>query len=187
MFNGFCTDEQRTPDGIRSGFIVRDLVSGATCPLATIELYQFRLIIAIWILNWKPVGPAPTLGKYYVQLERFESLVLPMLEAAAASSEPCVFFCDEIGSMELKSPRFFPAVRKLLDCSGVRVVGTLPARGKLPPAVVDILQRNDVQIFQISQNNRGDLPGVIVNHLEDKASLQIQTTAQLRPEMNKEF
>ncbi|XP_055328137.1 cancer-related nucleoside-triphosphatase homolog isoform X2 [Paramacrobiotus metropolitanus] len=172
MFNGFCTDEQRTPDGIRSGFIVRDLVSGATCPLATIE---------------KPVGPAPTLGKYYVQLERFESLVLPMLEAAAASSEPCVFFCDEIGSMELKSPRFFPAVRKLLDCSGVRVVGTLPARGKLPPAVVDILQRNDVQIFQISQNNRGDLPGVIVNHLEDKASLQIQTTAQLRPEMNKEF
>ncbi|MEM2538511.1 MAG: NTPase, partial [Candidatus Methanomethylicia archaeon] len=72
--------------GVRVGFKVLDLISGKEGLLAHVK-YSSPF----------------TVGKYFVQLESFESVAIPALEDALNNADVIIF--DEIGPMELKSKK----------------------------------------------------------------------------------
>ncbi|XP_032696998.1 cancer-related nucleoside-triphosphatase [Lontra canadensis] len=99
-------------------------------------------------------------GQYVVDLTSFEHLALPVLRDAGSSGGPehrvCVI--DEIGKMELFSQPFLRAVRQTLATPGTVVLGTIPIpKGKPLALVEEIRNRNDVQVFSVTKENRNHL------------------------------
>lgn len=91
--------------GVRCGFEILDLASGARGILASID---------------QPTGPS--VGKYRVNLHDLEKVGV---KAILNALEGCdVVVIDEVGPMELYSEAFKEAVRKSLD-SGKLVLGTV--------------------------------------------------------------
>lgn len=100
---GFYTEEVRQ-NGLRIGFDIVTL-EGHRAPLARVGL-----------------APAPMVGKYGVDVASLEEVAVPALWRAMESGATVVV--DEIGKMELTSPKFREAVQALLD-SGRRLLGTI--------------------------------------------------------------
>ncbi len=88
---GGCTTAERRSKGVRVGFEVRDLTTGAVGELATAT---GRL--------------GPRVGRYRVNLNDLSRVGAAGLLRAASSSELIVV--DEVGPMELVSPEFRKAV-----------------------------------------------------------------------------
>jgi nucleoside-triphosphatase len=134
---GFTTEEMR--DGRRRvGFAVES-VSGDRAILAHIEL----------------PGP-PRVGKYGVDLEAFEGIALPTLDAAAHD----VVVVDELGKMELASARFRGAVTALLH-GDASVVATVHAYRH--PFTDELKRRKDAVLFRVTAANRDALPLRVAN------------------------
>jgi nucleoside-triphosphatase len=129
---GFTTEELR--EGRRRvGFFVESL-EGPREILAHVEL----------------PGP-PRVGRYGVDLEAFERVALPALEAPRAD----VVLIDELGKMELASAAFRAAVEELLD-KPVALAATLQvARHPLTDRLRD---RPDVEVIRLTVGNRDELP-----------------------------
>lgn len=89
-------------------------------------------------------------GRYGVDVAAFERLVLSELTRPAD-----VFLIDEIGKMECFSCRFTDAVRRLLG-SPSAVVATVAASGG--GFIAEVKARPDVEVFQVTHENRNDLP-----------------------------
>uniref|UniRef100_A0ABI7Y8U7 Nucleoside-triphosphatase, cancer-related n=1 Tax=Felis catus TaxID=9685 RepID=A0ABI7Y8U7_FELCA len=99
-------------------------------------------------------------GQYVVDLTSFEQLALPVLRNAGSGSGPGQRVCviDEIGKMELFSQPFIQAVRQTLSTPGTVVLGTIPVpKGKPLALVEEIRNRNDVQVFSVTKENRNRL------------------------------
>ncbi|VFV36169.1 nucleoside-triphosphatase c1orf57, partial [Lynx pardinus] len=99
-------------------------------------------------------------GQYVVDLTSFEQLALPVLRNAGPGSGPGQRVCviDEIGKMELFSQPFIQAVRQTLSTPGTVVLGTIPVpKGKPLALVEEIRNRNDVQVFSVTKENRNRL------------------------------
>ena len=90
---GFITVETRHK-GSRTGFEIHTL-DGRRVRLSHVSIQSSRRV-----------------GKYGVDVEAFERLALPSLQA---SSPKDLIFIDEIGKMECFSDRFKQAVRAVLD------------------------------------------------------------------------
>lgn len=99
----------------------------------------------------------PRVGRYGVDVEAFEALVLPELSRPAD-----LVVIDEIGKMECLSERFVEAVRALFE-RPVAIVATVAVRG--PGLIAEVKRRPDVTIETVTRENRDALPGKIAGLL----------------------
>jgi nucleoside-triphosphatase len=105
---GGCTTSEKKSGGARVGFEVKDLTTGRTGQLASVES-KF----------------GPRVGKYRVNLTDLARVGAAGLESAAASSEIVVI--DEVGPMELVSPEFRRAVQRCI-ASGKPILAVVHER-----------------------------------------------------------
>ena len=131
---GFTTEEVRV-GGTRRGFRILTL-DGREGILADVGLRT----------QWR-------VSKYYVDVEGFERLVCPILEAAVDEAD--VVLVDEIGKMECFSARFCDAVELLADAS-TPLVATIAAHGR--GLIAAMKQRPDVQLLTLTHENRDEIP-----------------------------
>jgi nucleoside-triphosphatase len=129
--SGFLTREIRK-EGRRVGFEI-ETFGGEKSLLAHVDIK----------------GP-PRVGRYGVDLEEFERVALPALEAPAT-----VVLIDELGKMELASERFQSKVLTLFE-GGVPIVATVHTfRHPFTDALKD---RPDVSTVRLTRANRASLP-----------------------------
>ena len=140
---GMVTSEFRT-DGERDGFVINNLSSGTVGWLARINQ------------NY-----GPQIGKYRVCLEDLESVGVKAILDAIVSSD--VIVIDEVGPMELFSASFEDAVLKALE-SGKPVLGTIHRRAT-HPLVLAIKNRVDSEIFEVTMDNRNELPALVTQEI----------------------
>ena len=139
--NGFYTEEERVA-GIRTGFLMRT-VDGRKGYLAHQDLpSDFRI------------------RRYGVNIENIETIAVP-------SITPCgknVIILDEIGKMECFSESFKRAARAALD-SRNPVIGTITLGGD--EFILRIKNRDDIQIHEVTPDNRDMLPAMIIKILAE--------------------
>jgi nucleoside-triphosphatase len=140
---GFVTAEMRH-GGARKGFRVQRF-DGTEAVLAHVEIRS-----------------AQRVGKYGVDVDAFERVALPALDVGR---EPVLHLVDEIGKMECCSRRFVEAMRAVLD-SGDSVVATVAAKGG--GFVAEVKDRADVQVWEVTRDNRDALPRRIAEAVQGK-------------------
>ena len=98
----------------------------------------------------------PKVGKYEVHVEEFDRLVLPQIDPDATAAE--LYVIDEIGKMELMSPRFRAGLIDLL-ARPTHLFATIAKSGK--GFLEQIKSRNDVELLEVNYQNRDRLPRAI--------------------------
>lgn len=101
-------------------------------------------------------GP-PRVGRYGVDLDEFERLALPALEAPAS-----VVLIDELGKMELASERFREAVLTLFE-GAVPIVATVHTFRH--PFTDELKARPEVSTIRLTVANRDSLPDELAQRL----------------------
>jgi nucleoside-triphosphatase len=137
--SGFTTEEIREK-GRRVGFAVESL-DGERDTLAHVDL----------------PGP-PRVARYGVDLEAFERIALPALEASSAD----VVLIDELGKMELASESFRTAVEQLFDKPGALAATLQVARH---PFTDELRRRPGVEVIRLTAANRDTLPAELAGRL----------------------
>jgi len=136
---GFTTEEMR--EGARRvGFAIESL-SGERSVLAHVDF----------------PGP-PKVSRYGVDLDAFERVALSSLAAPRGE----VVVIDELGKMELSSDAFCERVKELFD-SDVDIVASV-LRGR-HPLTDSLKRRSDIEVIEVSQDNRAELPELIAARL----------------------
>ena len=138
---GFYTEEKRH-QGQRIGFKIITL-DGQEGTLASIG------------------RTAPTIGRYTVHVEEFEKLMLSQLDTEITRAE--LYVIDEIGKMELLSRKFRNKVIDLL-AQPSNLLGTIAKKGK--GFIEQIKDRNDIEIIEITRDNRDQLPDQIARKIK---------------------
>ena len=142
---GFCTREVRA-EGRRTGF----------------ELVTLDGKIAFLATQDPDVAldrPAP-FGRYRVNLDAIDALGVPALLDALERCQ--IVVVDEIGPMEILSPRFRGAILRILE-SEAAVVGAIVLR---PHPFADRVKAHPrVAVRHITRDNRDDLPRLILSEL----------------------
>ncbi len=151
---GFITREVRRA-GRRMGFVV-ETFSGRRAWLARVGRGgRFRV------------------GRYRVDLDAFEEVVLPELDLSDAARETLVVL-DEIGPMELFSNAFRQALRRIFD-GPWDVLATVVQR---PHPFADALKaRPDVVLLTVTRENREALVEEVARRLSRAASSSARGTA----------
>lgn len=105
----------------------------------------------------------PRVGRYHVDVPAFEAVGVAALEAATAGADLIVV--DEIGKMELCSPRFVPALEAAL-ASPKPILGTIL---QAPHPWVDGLRRRPtVELYRLTERNREDLKDALLARLRSE-------------------
>lgn len=138
---GFTTGELRDAAGRRLGFRITTL-DGREGELARV--------------GWPS---AVHVGRYGVNVEGFERLVLPEL----ARRDVDLLVVDEIGKMECASARFRRAVEDVLDAP-VNVLATLGAAQQ--SFFQALRERPDVELFNLSERNREAMAAELAARLQ---------------------
>jgi len=94
----------------------------------------------------------PCVGRYRVDVERLDAVGVAALERATAEADLVVV--DEIGKMELCSPRFLPALEAAL-ASPKPVLATILAASH--PLLDPLKWRPDIELYRLTTKNRDDL------------------------------
>lgn len=142
-----CPEMRR--NGVRVGFRIVDVGSGMS-----------------GVLSQVGVGSGPRVGKYIVNLRGLEEVGVGALDTAVKESD--VVLIDEVGPMEMQSRPFQEAVLRTL-ASLKSIVGILHWRME-HPVVSAIKARNDVEILEVTPQNRDFLPSEIVKKLAREVS-----------------
>jgi nucleoside-triphosphatase len=142
---GFYTQELRA-GGRRTGF---ELVT----------LTGERTLLATRDRDTVLARPAP-FGRYRVDLEAIEAVGVPALLEALERGQ--VIVVDEIGPMEILSPRFREAILRILD-SEAAVVGAIMLRSQ--PFADRVKTHPRARVWTITIANRDELPGEILAEL----------------------
>ncbi|MDI9644776.1 MAG: NTPase [Candidatus Verstraetearchaeota archaeon] len=144
---GMVTKEVRSRvTGARVGFELEDLATGRRGWLARAQ-----------------AGPGPKIGRYLVDIRALEGVGASAVLDAAARSE--VIAVDEIGPMELLSGAFRSAVVAAVE-SGKPLIATVHFRST-DPLVVSLKERCDAELFAVSVDNRGSMPGIISDRISE--------------------
>jgi len=103
----------------------------------------------------------PTVGRYSVHLEEFEKLILPRLDPETSPAD--LYVIDEIGKMELLSSKFR---NKLIDLLArpSNIFATIAKKGK--GFIEQLKARNDIELIEVTRENRDRLVGEIVRRIE---------------------
>ncbi len=135
---GFYTEEVRAA-GRREGFALVTL-DGCRATLASVRIR----------------GPH-RVSRYGVDVQALESVGLPALEEAAAGAKLLVV--DEIGKMELLSPRFREAVLRALDAGGPVLASIMLSRHPFADA---LKARDDIRLIRLTPDTRERVLGEVV-------------------------
>jgi nucleoside-triphosphatase len=147
---GFYTEEVRTKDGskksTRIGFDIVSVDHKTRATLARVmpEGVQSR---------------GPKVSKYTVDVNSFELNALPLINHSG--SEMSIIVIDEIGKMELFSHRFKTQILKLFESSFVTLLCTVPINSI--PFVDSLKSRADVEIVEVTRENRDDLANSLLD------------------------
>ena len=126
---GFYTEEIRT-GGTRQGFRIVSL-NGQDATLSHVDFPgRYRV------------------SKYGVNVQNLDNVGVTAIERAIEESDLIVI--DEIGKMELFSPRFREAVLKAID-SGKKVLGTVMLSPN--PFADDVKRRPEVKVIELTRAN----------------------------------
>jgi len=143
---GFYTEEIRT-GGIRQGFRIVTL-DGQEAILAHVGIsspYQ--------------------VSKYRVDTDSLNRVGVSTLRQALKESDLIVI--DEIGKMELLSPRFKEAVTQAIN-SGKKVLGTIMLN---PHPFADEIKRHpEVEVLQITRDNRTEVMKKVLDWLTERVN-----------------
>jgi nucleoside-triphosphatase len=139
---GFYTEEIRER-GIRKGFELVDLGG------------QRNLLSHIRIKSPYRVG------KYGVDVIRFNEF-LDTVDFLAKKTDFVVV--DEIGKMECQSEKFTSLMRQILE-SDKKVIATIARKGG--GLIAEIKNRSDIQLFELTLENRDRLASEIVRAITD--------------------
>ena len=134
--HGFYTEEEKIGDK-RVGFLMRTL-DGESGYLAHQDIKSDFHI-----------------RRYGVSIENIETIAI--LAITPVNND--IIILDEIGKMECFSQRFKEAASKALDSANI-VVGTITFGGT--DFILQVKQRNDVEIIEVSFKNRDSLPDLIL-------------------------
>lgn len=137
--NGFYTEEERVGDR-RVGFKMTTL-SGTSAYLAHQDIessYHIR--------------------RYGVSIENIENIAVPSIKPRGDN----IIILDEIGKMECFSDAFKDAALRALNSPNT-VIGTITFGGG--GFIEKIKERPDIEITEVTQDNRNSLPGVILDKL----------------------
>jgi nucleoside-triphosphatase len=102
-------------------------------------------------------------GSYGVNVQRFESLAIPVLQKALG--EDRIVVIDEVGKMELFSKTFVGLVRKLIHDPRKSMVITIPTRD-VHPLVAEIRRLKGAVLMEVTKENRDALVENILNLLD---------------------
>ncbi|XP_054085495.1 nucleoside-triphosphatase THEP1 isoform X2 [Zeugodacus cucurbitae] len=134
---GFLTEEVRDKQSRkRIGFDAVSM-SGQRCVLARDRAEKNKQM--------------PMMGKYYIYIDDFENLVLPLIACANSKFELLVI--DEIGKMELKSKKFESALYELIH--KVPILATIPCTVIKDSKLIEYIKKTPKSIiYEINKNNR---------------------------------
>lgn len=131
-------------NGIRVGFEIMDYSSGRQGWLAHINQ-----------------NAGPQVGKYRVNIQDLEAIGV---QAIIDAVEKCqIIAIDEIGPMELYSPKFKQTVESAFQ-SGKLVLVIVHAKAA-DPLITSAKQREDAELFTVTSANRDVLPEQISNRM----------------------
>ncbi len=138
---GFYTQEERIA-GKRVGFMM-ETIDGKKCHLAHQDIKSDFHI-----------------KRYGVSIENIDSVAVPSI----APRDDYIIVIDEIGKMECLSGVFKKAVTEDLDSANI-VVGTITLGGD--DFILNIKSRDDMEIQEVTLENRDSLPGLIVKKVSE--------------------
>jgi nucleoside-triphosphatase len=141
----FCPEMRK--DGVRVGFRIVDMGSGRS-----------------GVLSQVGADSGPRVGKYMVSLRDLEEVGVRALDVAVEEAD--VVLIDEVGPMEMKSRPFQEAVLRTL-ASPKSVIGILHWRMEHPVASA-IKARGDVEILEVTPQNRDSIPFLLISRLEEE-------------------
>ena len=98
--------------------------------------------------------------RYGVSGENIETIAVPSLEPVDRN----IIILDEIGKMECFSEAFKVAVQRALDAPNI-VVGTITFSGD--DFIQGIKKRDDIEIYEVTLDNRDELPEIILKKVEN--------------------
>jgi nucleoside-triphosphatase len=137
-----------------SGFLTRELRGDRRRVGFEIETFEGER----GLLAHVDIKGPPRVGRYGVDLEEFERLALPALEAPGDG----VVLIDELGKMELASERFREAVLSLFE-SDVPIVATVHTFRH--PFTDALKARSGVSTVRLTAANRDRLPSEVAERL----------------------
>jgi nucleoside-triphosphatase len=141
--NGFYTEEIRT-GGTRQGFKIVTL-EGQEATLAHVG-----------------ISSSYRVSKYGVDVGSLDRIGVAALRQGLEKSD--VIVMDEIGKMELVSPRFREAVTQAIS-SGKKVLGTIMIG---PHPFADEIKRHpEVETLVVTRDNRSDIMGKVLDWLTE--------------------
>jgi nucleoside-triphosphatase len=140
-----------------SGFLTTELRDGRRRVGFEIETFAGER----GLLAHVDIPGLPRVSRYGVDLEEFERLALPALDAPAAGG---VVLIDELGKMELASERFREAVLALFDGNAPIVATVHTFRHPFTDALKG---RADVTTVRLTAANRNGLPEELLNLVRD--------------------
>jgi len=128
--DGFYTHEMKK-HGRRIGFYITDFDGNQMVMASEKSASQYRV------------------NKYGVNIDAFEKVGIPAMERALQSADLVVI--DEIGRMEMFSTKFCEKLRKVFDADKP-LLATIK---KIDCALTkELKEREDVQIFEVTKQNR---------------------------------
>ncbi len=138
--NGFYTEEERV-DGKRTGFVM--------CTLDGRKGY---------LAHQNIISPY-NIRRYGVDINNVENIAVPAIQPIANN----IIVLDEIGKMECFSHKFKEAALKALDSPNI-VIGTITLGQD--EFIQKIKQRDDIEITEVTPENRETLPGEIIEKIK---------------------
>ncbi|MGD0283231.1 MAG: nucleoside-triphosphatase [Dissulfurispiraceae bacterium] len=139
--SGFYTEEERVGTR-RVGFVIRTLDGG-------MGYLAHRDIISVCKIR-----------KYGVSIRNIETIAVPSIVPVKKN----VILLDGVGKMECFSRVFKLVVLKALNSSNI-VIGTIASGGD--DFIMNVRSRDDVEIHEVTWNNRKLLPDFILNRISD--------------------
>jgi nucleoside-triphosphatase len=137
---GMLSGEVREGD-MRVGFSVQDIITHERGVLADVGR-----------------SAGPRVGKYTVNIRDLERIGAGAIQRAIRAAD--VVILDELGPMELHSPRFIESVRLALS-SQKHVLGTIHKRAN-HPFIIEVKSNPRCAILEVTRETRGNLPSMIV-------------------------
>ncbi len=136
-------------NGERVGFRIMDMGSGREGWLATV----------------KP-GSGPRVGKYTVHTDDLDNIGSRALESALNDDSIELIFIDELGPMEMTSPRFRQVVETLLKQSSKPVIASYKLHSHFP-IVENALKATSTLHLEVKIDNREILVSEITSRLDE--------------------
>ncbi len=103
----------------------------------------------------------PRVSKYRVNLGDLNTIGAGSILSAVKNAD--IIVVDEIGPMELFSPDFKEAVKKIVE-SRKMMIGTIHYRAR-DPLIKTIKAREDAEILEVTRENRGRLHTILVGRV----------------------